>query len=386
MLAEQLSLQGLEIAPAQAWGAIRLVPLLRRQVREDLRLGLRYYDEDVAIVGLEGRNPLDSPELAYISYIPHALVANWTVDGSAAAITGCQMQAQEGRVANWQTAKLRRLHRMIRREDRNQVRFLPLHTAMESFLSLYFGGPNMKWPEYAHNAFAYGLSPRVEFAVPGHAINALQDALRLFERHPQQTGVLVFVSDALASAFVVSHPDDYAVLHNTLLEDFYGELIYQYALLYPDSTPMAARIDETQVHNLADLRRAYEVMYAEWGAFHEFAAGGLLAQEIFFQKAYRLGSFQLQRFITALNPREENHIGERIVRADGTLEYLKTYRLSAAQCRRAYLLQQLSLNDWNLHDTAKTLNITYEDLLVRIVKAGFGYLLKPQFQAVYQQS
>ncbi len=40
----------------------------------------------------------------------------------------------------------------------------------------------------------------------------------------------------------------------------------------------------------------------------------------------------------AFYPNEECHIGERIVREDGTLEYLKTFRLSAAQVRRAYQL------------------------------------------------
>ncbi|MEH2056818.1 MAG: hypothetical protein V7K97_11825 [Nostoc sp.] len=42
----------------------------------------------------------------------------------------------------------------------------------------------------------------------------------------------------------------------------------------------------------------------------------------------------LQRFITDLNPNEENHIGEAIIRENGELEYLKTYRLSGMQTRR----------------------------------------------------
>ena len=43
-LIEQISLKGLEIAPSQVWGAVRLVPLLRKQPRKDLRLFKQNYD------------------------------------------------------------------------------------------------------------------------------------------------------------------------------------------------------------------------------------------------------------------------------------------------------------------------------------------------------
>jgi len=72
----------------------------------------------------------------------------------------------------------------------------------------------------------------------------------------------------------------------------------------------------------------------------------------------------------------ECHIGERIVREDGTLEYLKTYRLSAAQVRRAYLLEQLAAAEWNMQRAAAALRCTEKDLAQRLVSAGFGFLLK----------
>jgi hypothetical protein len=53
-LLETIALRGLEIAPSQIWGAIRIVPLLRRQVRYDLRLWQRQYRDDAAIISLEG--------------------------------------------------------------------------------------------------------------------------------------------------------------------------------------------------------------------------------------------------------------------------------------------------------------------------------------------
>lgn len=52
--------------------------------------------------------------------------------------------------------------------------------------------------------------------------------MRLFEIHENKVGMLVFVAATFASAFVLPHSDDYAVLHRTLLTDFYGELIWQY--------------------------------------------------------------------------------------------------------------------------------------------------------------
>jgi len=56
----------------------------------------------------------------------------------------------------------------------------------------------------------------------------------------------------------------------------------------------------------------------------------------------------LQRFRSSLDVTDINHLGEAIVREDGTIEYLKTYRLSAKQTRRAYLLQVLAAHSWNL--------------------------------------
>lgn len=80
-------------------------------------------------------------------------------------------------------------------------------------------------------ALRHGLSPRVEEAYTGAAVRGLEDALRIFEIHAGQCGVLVYVADALAVAFVVPHPADYRALHGTFVHDLYGELIYHYALL-----------------------------------------------------------------------------------------------------------------------------------------------------------
>ncbi len=59
----------------------------------------------------------------------------------------------------------------------------------------------------------------------------------------------------------------------------------------------------------------------------------------------------------------------------GYLQYLKIYGLSAAQTRRAYLLQQLDRHQWNLEQAAIGLGETLPDLIHRIEKANLGYLI-----------
>lgn len=60
-------------------------------------------------------------------------------------------------------------------------------------------------------------------------------------------------------------------------------------------------------------------MRAEWSAFHEDMANGLFGKKLRSERIYRAGPFQLQRFSTELEPSEENHIGEAIVRENGEL-------------------------------------------------------------------
>jgi hypothetical protein len=67
-----------------------------------------------------------------------------------------------------------------------------------------------------------------------------------------------------------------------------------------------------------------------------------------------------------------------IVRGNGDLEYLKTYCLSASQTKRVYLLSQLAAHERNLAETAATLNNTLDELVKRLEKVGFGYLINQQ--------
>lgn len=360
-----VALTGLRPAPAQQWGAVRMVPLLRDQLRGDLRLFQRKTDALAVDLG---------HGTAYCSFMPHAFVLGWTDDGQPLAACGAQLRAPGDHGPPRQTALL---HRMAKREDRRALRFVPLHLAMEGYLSLHFGGPDVAWSEYSREALARGLSPRSERSVPGLWVAGLADALRVFEVHDGQVGVLVFIADALASAFVVPHPDDFRALHRSLLADFYGELLFQYGLLHHEVQPIDLRIDAARIRSLADLRAAVRAGRDEWHAHTAVLSCGLLERSTHWQTVHRAGPFRLRRFIGDLQPDHEGHIGEAIVRADGELEYLKTYRLSAAQIRRAYLLGRLAAHDWHLGRTAEALGDTYNGLLVRLRNAGFGHLLKP---------
>ncbi|WP_408890137.1 ARPP-2 domain-containing protein [Myxococcus faecalis] len=371
-LIRRLEAHGLRFAPAQAWNRMRLVPVLRDEVRDDLRFARREYSEWAAVVSLEGE--LEGRGLKYISYVPHGMVVSWG-QRQADAVYGTRLNARDGKKVMAGPVPVRLLHRMVHREDKNQLRMLPLHLAMEGFLAQHFGGPEIAWSEYSRDALTYGLNPRMESSVPGWLSSVLDGALRTFEVHEKQVGLLLFNADELLSAFVVSHPDDYRVLHRTLLEDFYGELLLQYGYLQ-EVVELWTPLDAKRVSSLGDLRAEVTRMREDWGAFLGFMAGGLFGVEVSSQKVYEAGPYLLQRFHTSLVPSAENHLGEAIVDKDGTLQYLKTYRLSAAQTRRAYLLQRLAQSRWNLDEVAEHMGSTRQELVTRIQNAGFGYLLK----------
>ena len=50
----------------------------------------------------------------------------------------------------------------------------------------------------------------------------------------------------------------------TLLQDFFGELLYQYAVMYPELPPCAFPLDPDGVNSVADLRAGVALMREEW--------------------------------------------------------------------------------------------------------------------------
>jgi hypothetical protein len=365
-----LALRGLRAAPSQVFGGVRLTPLIRDAPRDDLRIARRKYQDTMSVVELGGG-------LAYAStYVPHALVIEWTGDGSPVGAFGTALaRASDAKRLSGLCRGVQLLHRMAKREEGNRLRLLPQHLAFEGFLAICFGGPEIAWTEYSRRAISRGLDPRWEASWSGHAVPGLEDALRVFEIHEGQCGALLFLGDVLASVFVVSHPDDYRDLHGTLIEDAYAEELLQAARWHGPSPELPPLIEAARAASLDDLREALRRARQEAAAFHLDLAAGLIQRPLVAERVYRAGPFWLQRFSTDLALHEENHIGEAIVRDGGVVEYARTYRLSAAQARRAYLLRQLSAYGWNIDATARALVVTRDELLLRLDNAGFGYLI-----------
>lgn len=378
-----ISLAGLEIAPSQVYGAVRLVPLIRRNAPGDLRLSRRTYRDDLTIVATRGEPLGRAPH--YMSYVPHGMVIGWTPDRSPVASYGAHV-GKEGQQFGGCAMGIRVLERMAKRETGNRLRFLPLHLAMEGFLSLFFSGPEIAWQDYSRSFRKNGFESRCEYSYSGQQINGLEDALRIFEIHEEQVGMLIFVADEMASAFVTPHPGDYRALHESLLLDFYGELIAQYGCMYNTTAKLEVKADDSKVSDLRSLRAEIERVRKDWGDFHGFMASNLIGRTTMSQTVYEAGPFTLRRFLTTLDPQIENHLGEAIFRSDGSLEYLKTYRLSATQTRRAHLLSQLAAHAWQLDAAAEALRTTRNELIHRLDKAGFGYILNPQVLAAAQSA
>ncbi|TDD30564.1 hypothetical protein E1287_28970 [Actinomadura sp. KC06] len=363
-------ISGLETRPAQVWGSVRLVPLVRDEPVPYLRMHRRIYQEPVSVVESGGGR-------AYVSFVPHAFVATWSDgDQTPAASYGTRLLERDTKAAP-PRMPVRFTRRMARKAGRDRLRFLPLHLAVEGYLALHFGGPEIAWEEWARRAVAHGLSPRCEETFLGLHVRGLEDALRIFEIHPGQCGVLVYVGDTLASAFAVPHPDDYRALHPTLVEDLFGELIYMHGLLGMPAGDLSAPKDDTEIKSLDDLRTAAELRQAEWAEFHdEVMAAQLFDQDGSRQVVQHLHGFELARFLPSFGLRRENHIGEAITGEDGRIAYLKTFRLSEAQVRRGYLLKRLAEHDWRLGATAAALGANEAGLALRLERAGFGYLLR----------
>ncbi|GGT63738.1 MULTISPECIES: ARPP-2 domain-containing protein [Streptomyces] len=368
----RIDLTGLEVRPAQVWGGVRLVPLVRAVPVEGLRLHREVYGGhgDGGSVDLGDRT-------TYTSYVPHGFVADWSGGGAEAAAYGTRLGGDPP------TVPVRHHHRLAKRRrgdgrSEKRLRFLPLHIALEGYLALHFGGPSVIWEEWSQQAVRRGLSPRAEAAYAGWSVPGLAEALRIFEIHPGQCGLMLYVADSLAAAFVVPHPDDYRVLHPTLIEDLYGDLVHQYAFYGAPVPEFRARIRDTgRIRTLADLRAAARAQERSWAESHgTLMARDLLETPYAFERVYRMDSYDLHRLLPPFRRTgEEQHIGELITDHKGRTLYLKTFRLSENQIRRGHLLRRLADCDWHLGRTAEALGTTYAELVRRVEGAGFSSLL-----------
>ncbi len=368
---------GLELRPPQTIGNIRLVPVLRRDAPGDIRLAKPKLEGDLALVATKGNwGPKWDVKQCYASFVPHAAIVSFTKDGTPAAVYGTKLH-REGKKIKGLPVEVQLLHRMVQRQGDNAFRMLPLHLAMQGFLSDHFGGPPIAWKEWSDQAVRFGLSPRIEYSVKGRGIQGLEQAARLFEIQEDQVGALLFVQDMLASAFVLPHPDDYRAAHDSIVQDFFGELIWMMSRM-PYAVGNLDVHFEGKAQNLEDLALGLDRMRRQWADFITDAmSADLLGRPVSWKTLRKAGRFELRRFITDLRPGEINHIGEAIVRKNGRLEYLASYQLSAAQTKRAYLLDCLSQHNWNLAATAVFLRQSNDELVLRLHNAQLGHLLRP---------
>lgn len=369
-------LQGLRLGPPQTLGAIRIIPVLRDVATVDLRLAQRSIDA-LGVVSVDHRAK-DDPGIKYVAFVPHAFVVSHTSDGSPVATLGAQFGLPKGEQKG-HAVKL--MHRMVKRLDdedgTSRVRMLPLHLAMEGFLALHFRGPDILWKEYSAATKRFGLDPRTERVARGSWLPGLEEALRIFELAERQVGMLLYVQEAFASAFVMPHPDDYRAAHRSVLEDFLGETLVQFGILHPEAPSAWAHLDTDGAETLEDLARAIEDVRERWRDYATTLAGALLERDPDVELVRTMGRFRLERFLPKFDLEEESHVGERIVAEDGSVQYLKTFRLSTAQVRRAYLMKRLAEGEWRLEATAKRMNVPLAQLADRVIAAGLGYMFTP---------
>lgn len=361
-----LDLTGLTAAPAQVRGAFRLVPLLRDAPCEDVRLSRHAMPPGYKVVELPDN-------MHYFAFVPHALLLQWDDHGAHLAALGGQVHQPGKDTFDW--CGIQYVDK-LRKRQAGGLRFLPLHLALEGLLALHFAPPRVKWPELSREFLRSGLGFRSEGGIPGVFLPLFEDAMRTFELHRGQVGMLVFVADQLAAAFVVPSADDYAALHRTLLHDLYGELVLRYAMLYPETPFLEVTASFEGTNSIYEMRDQLHAMRREWADFtRNTMLPDLLSRPLITQKLYEPGHLTLERFITDLDPAQINHVGERLTRKNGEVLYLKTFQLSAAQTRRAYLLQQLAQHEWHLPSAASALKTSVPELVGRIEKQDFGYLL-----------
>ncbi|MFD3683967.1 hypothetical protein ACFWTE_03975 [Nocardiopsis sp. NPDC058631] len=371
--------------PAQQWGNVRLVPLLRSAPVPRLRLH-----------PLAAGDLVDDPDAPYDEmhcFVPHAYVLTWEGDPAPSASYGTQ-------IVDHRSPPPRRVHldfrgRQVRAAVRGRARFLPLHMAADGLVSLQSGGPSIAWAEWSRSTVRHGLSPAALTTYLGGEVEGLAEALRVFEIHPDQCGVVVHVADVLASAHLYPHPEDYRALHASLLMDMFGESLYTYGLLAGGVQPLYTPVRARGVRSLGDLRarversrgdtlRAHDdlMLSSLTGSLHETGGrwdfGGPADADP------RERAFTVGWLAPAFTRGSADHVGEVITDRYGRVAYLKSLRLSTAQSRRGHLIRVIGEAGWELDRAARSLGVTRLDLVTRMERARLAHLLSPGLLAEHR--
>lgn len=353
------SLQGYQLRPAQTWGSVWLVPIVRDEISPgDLRLRSVKQEMYVAKSTYEGAN--------FFSYMPSAYVMDWSDDGSVVATAEPHLH-NKGQVTSG---------KLWRRTQKNQMGFLPQSLAIEGFLVQHFDGPRIGWLDYHRDVRRGNLGFRAEATLPGWFLKAMTEAIRIFEFAEDQVGSALFVDGKLINCFLCPHPSDYARLHESLLSDLYPAYLVHYGYLREGKANFTMNCEK--VEDLTSLRQEFERAMDRTLQQEILRLDSLLGRSLENKKLYQAGPFTLQRFIAEIEPEGDNYCGEVILRDDKQVEYLKLYHLSRAEMRRLSILRALSAHDWDLARAAKVLEAKGSEGVARMmVGADLGYLLNP---------
>jgi len=358
----RLDLKGIEFGPSQVWENIRLVPLIRNEITSNLKMSKVEYDEAYSEVWTNDQK-------SYQSYIPFGLIASWG-DSEAHLSTDSLVKKKQKKSA------FDHHFRLVGKIDKNKVRILPFHLAMEAFLSTAFKRPEVRKKEFTNEFNRFGLQYRAELSWKSEWLNYVNQSLSIFEILENQCGVLIFISDSLASAFLLPNPEDYRYLHYTLLMDCYSDLMWHYSNVDYDVQKLKFSMNKEAIKDISSLRNAFNKANDELDKLNRVLASGLFERDLLTQEIYKLGKNRLCRFRTNFfEGKSEDHIGEMIMDSKGGVQYIKSYRLGIDQLKRGKLLQRLEENDWDISAAAKADELRKDQWLLNFVRAGLGDIL-----------
>jgi hypothetical protein len=367
---DDFSLEGVEIAPPQVFGHIRLVPLIRTQFRTDLR---------IATYPRTHQGDYKSPT----GYLPHSMVLAWGEKGVAETCWGTQLiQLDPESVGAYDEIRRSELPYFKGNvADMGHLNMIGWNLALEGLLALYQRSPDWLWPEYARDVQRLGSWARLDLGYHGSEIHGLMESLRMVERCTNQCGMILFVANTLTSLCLTSHPDDYQQIHHGLVMESYGELIRHYSR-YPswedDEAPI---ICPEKVHSLEDLEREVELLRSYWSDLSLWMGQELFHKKLRTDRVAHLGKFRLLRFATEWEINGGNFVGEMIHDSTKNIQFLKAYRLSRVQTERAIVMEKLIKCHWDLNQTARVLELKNKEALCkRMTKLGLGYLLRYRYQ------
>lgn len=261
-----------------------------------------------------------------------------------------------------------------RRDGGDGVRLLPLHLTLEGLLYATLGLPPETWSRYAESSRA--LAERNPRAPRGAALDA---ALRTFEPHPEQCGILLYAADTLVFALVAPCPDDYERVHQSVVADLLAGTFEFYARQHPESVNgprFRAELPGAAVRTLDDLRRAIALSRRGSFAAERALADGLVNTEPVVRSSETAGDWAVRRFTSALVPKSQNFIGEAIVGPRGAPAWLTLHRLSDGYTRRAWALASLATAEWNLARLAREWRGTPAEAETQLREAGFRHVLE----------